>query len=335
MSKATIEDVALLANVSVSTADRVLNARGGVNPDKEHRVLDAARRLKIDRILSRSHARTMRIAVLIQAATNPFHAALRDGFATANTTYADVNLQFLIHHIDPNLPHRTAAVIAKAGIRYDGLIVTSPGGPIIVEALRHVAAMIPVVTLATDISDSGRHVYVGPDDRQAGRVAGDLMGRFLGSAGGDVLMIAGLLTIAGHREREAGFRAVLEEHYPRCCLVAVLESREEAERAAQLVGSALDKMVGLRGIYHASVGAEAIVLELSQSERSDIVFITHELTEDRRALLKARAIHAVVDQNASTEAYVAAKTMAQLLGRLEGEPFNTITPVQIFTSENS
>jgi LacI family transcriptional regulator len=56
--KTTIGDVALLAGVSVATVDRVLNGRGGVTPDKEHRVLSAARRLRIDRVLSRGYART-------------------------------------------------------------------------------------------------------------------------------------------------------------------------------------------------------------------------------------------------------------------------------------
>ena len=77
-------------------------------------------------------------------------------------------------------------------------------------------ATIPVVTLATDVRDCGRHAYVGPDDRRAGRVAGDLMGRFLGPTGGDIVMIAGLLSLIGNEEREMGFRSVLRERYPTC-----------------------------------------------------------------------------------------------------------------------
>ena len=177
--KTTMDDVARLSGVSVATVDRVLNGRGGVTPDKEARVLTAARRLKIDRVLSQRYARILRVAVLIQPETNPFHAALRDAIAAAGRTYADLNLQFLIHHIDPNHPARTAAAITELGSRHDGLILSSPGDPRVVAALCAVAATIPVVTLATDIPDSGRHAYVGPDDRQAGRVAGDLMGRFL------------------------------------------------------------------------------------------------------------------------------------------------------------
>jgi len=73
---------------------------------------------------------------------------------------------------------------------------------------------LPVVTLATDIRDSGRHAYAGPDDRQAGRVAGNLMGRLLPPSGGDILIIAGLLGMIGQEECEMGFRSVLRERYP-------------------------------------------------------------------------------------------------------------------------
>ena len=211
--------------------------------------------------------------------------------------------------------------------------MSSPETAAIAAALRAVAAAVPVVTLATDIPDSGRHAYVGPDDRRAGRVAGDLMGRFLGSGGGEVLMIAGLLAIAGQRDREAGFRAVLREHHPACRVTAVRESGEDAERAGQIVVAALRDSPGLGGIYHASVGAAPVVAALRACRRSDVVFITHELTDDRRALLRARALDAVVDQNPAAEVRTAVETMARLLGRLDGEPATTLTPVQIFTAE--
>ncbi len=65
--KPIIADVARLASVSTATVDRVLNDRGGVKPEKEIKVLSAARRLKLDRILTRRYSRVLRIAVLIQS----------------------------------------------------------------------------------------------------------------------------------------------------------------------------------------------------------------------------------------------------------------------------
>jgi len=333
--KPQLSDVAELAGVSVATVDRVLNRRGGVKPEREAAVLVAARRLKVDRNLSHRYAKLLRIAVLIQSPINPFHEALRDAFANASRACADLNLQFLIHHISPGDARGIAKAVNEASRRHDGLIVSSPADARIAAALREASRKLPVVTLATDLPDSGRAAYVGPDDRQAGRVAGDLMGRFLGPSGGDVAMIAGLLSVVGQRAREMGFREVLAEHYPRCRLAAVYESGESAATAGLLALQARNEYRELRGLYHSTAGAPEIVaaLESAPGPRT-VAIVTHELTAERRALLARRAIDAVIDQRPDCEAHAATEVMARLLGRLDGEARDVVTPVQIFTPEN-
>ena len=54
--KATMNDVAREAGVSLATVDRVLNGRGGVAPAKAGRILTAAKRLRLDRSLVRPRA---------------------------------------------------------------------------------------------------------------------------------------------------------------------------------------------------------------------------------------------------------------------------------------
>ncbi len=120
--KPIIADIARLAGVSTSTVDRVLNDRGGVKPEKEARVLSAAQRLKVERVLTRRYSRVLRIAVLIQPLANPFHEALRNAYVTASRAYADLNLQFLIHHFAPDDALGIAAAIQSLGTRCDGLV---------------------------------------------------------------------------------------------------------------------------------------------------------------------------------------------------------------------
>ena len=194
----------------------------------------------------------------MQAPQNPFHAALKLGIDRAARLHTALNLQFLVHHVDPNRPARIAALIRDLGARHDGLIVTIPENERVAGALRALAG-VPVVTLATDIANSGRAAYVGPDDRQAGRVAGDLMGRFLRPLGGRVVMIVGLSDLAGHRAREAGFREAVAAHHPDTRLAAVFESGEAAERAGQLALAALAADRTVRGLYHASAGTLNVV----------------------------------------------------------------------------
>lgn len=334
--KPTMTDVAREAGVSLATVDRVLNGRGAVASEKEIRVLSVARRLRLDRSLRLKPTRTLRVAVLIQPPANPFHAALRHGLDLAARAHADLGLQLLVRHIDQNDPAAVAEAVQAEARRCEGLVVSLPDEAAIARALAAVATRVPVVTLATDILGSARAAYVGPDDRRAGRVAGDLMGRFLGRDGGEVVMVAGLLSLSGQRARAAGFREVLAERHPATRLAAVLESGEDGERAGRLAHRALQARPAARGLYLTSAGAGPVVAALRRLGRAeDTVLITHELTPDRRALLRERAIDAVIDQNPEWEARVAVETVARLLGRLEGEVADVFTDIAIHTAETA
>lgn len=333
--KISISDVAKAAGVSTATVDRVLNNRGGVRTDKEDRVLATARALGIDRALDRTPSRALRVAVLIQPPVNPFHASLRKGIDLASRMYTTLNVQFFVHHIDPRKPAAIAAAVRDCR-SYDGLVITSPDDIRVREAVAFLSRNVPVVTLATDLTDCGRAAYVGPNDRQAGRVAGDLMGLFLGRQGGRVVVVAGSRDITGHREREAGFRDIMTERYPECSLAVVLETGENQEEAGRVVEIAFRDDPGLRGIYHLSAGALPIVSALQRLGRTDnTVVITHELTPNRRMLLKSRKINAVIDQRPLLEARLAVETIAKLLGRMPGEAVSISTDIQIFLAENA
>lgn len=334
--KTTMTDVAREAGVSSATVDRVLNARGGVDGEKEKRVLAAARRLKLDRALSIRPHRMLRVAVLIQAGSNPFHAALRAGIETAARFYGELNIQFRVHHIDPNDPQAIVATLTRQAAQTDGLIVTLPDEPRIVAVVRALAAAQPVVTLATDLPTSGRAAHVGPDDRRAGRVAGDLMGLFLGREGGRVLLIAGRRDIAGQRAREEGFKDILAERHPALDMVPVTESGEDAEIAGRIALEALATDPAIRGVYHMSTGAQPVVDALRRLGRTgSTALVTHELTPDRRILLRERAIAAVIDQQPELEARLAVEAMARLFGRLEGSAGSVETRFLIYMAENA
>ncbi len=331
-----MSDVAREAGVSLSAVDRVLNDRGGVEPGKVRAILNAARQLGLDRALATRPTRSLRVAVLIQPPGNPFHAELRQGLQIAARHHADRNIQFLVHHIDPNDPASVASVAAEQGTRCDGLIITGPDDPRVAAALRRIAASRPVVTLADDITDCGRAAYVGPDDRRAGRVAGDLLGKLLQPKGGNVAMVIGLTSKRGHREREIGLRSVLAEFYPESRVTAVIETREDPDRAGLLLDRALTSDPGICGIYHCTAGSQQVVDVLRRRRSgSRTVLVVHELTANRRLLLRQRAIDAVIDQHPALEAQVAVETMARLLGRMEGTPISTVVDIRIYLPENA
>lgn len=333
-SKTNAKQVALAAGVSPATVDRVLNGRGGVSPEKERLVLHWARQLRLDRSLTHRPARTLRIAVLLQGPQNPFHMAGQQAFAQLLPHYRHLNMALAFFHADPNDHEAGARLIERAGERHDGLIITYPSSERIVAAINRQAARVPVLTFATDIPESARHAYIGPDDCKAGRIAGELMGRLL-PAGGDILVVAGLMHMTGQADRVEGFRAVIAERYPDCRILRIVESRESQERAGRLVDEALRRQPDLAGIYNASTGAQAIAEALAAHGRSrETMFITHELTANRRRLVREGLVDAIIDQDVEHGARLAIETMARLTGRLEGEAVSIFTPTHIHMREN-
>lgn len=334
-TKVNLEDIARAAEVSVATVDRVINRRGGVRPDKEARVLAAARSLGLDRALSHRPARTLRIGVLLQSPRNPFHAALREGFLAAGRMYAALNLHIHIQPTDPRDPAATAARIEALIGQREALIVSLPDEPGVSAALRRFAATAPVVTLVTDIGDSGRSHFVGPDDYRGGRIAGDLMGLLLRPSGGNVLMVGGHAENTGQRARQAGFRALLAARHPGTHLVQVLDTAEDGDLAGRLVERALLQDPSIRGIYQASTGTQQICEALRRINRAeDTVIVAHELTPNRKQLLIERRIHAVIDQKPALEARLALETAARLLGRLDAGAEPQPVETQIFMAES-
>ncbi|WP_017348753.1 LacI family DNA-binding transcriptional regulator [Pantoea sp. A4] len=336
IKKTTLEQIAEAAGVSLSTVDRVMNRRGGVSPAREARVLEWAHRLNVDRVMFRAYMRMLRVAILMQSPKNPFYLGLRNAFNDIGPALAEMRLHCDVHYLQLKDVNATVRQIHGIASAYDALIVVCPDDPDLAATLRQVAMAMPVITLVTDIPDCGRLAYVGPDNAQMGRVAGELSGRFIGPQGGELLVVLGMKSMIGQGEREAGFRAVLASRYPSCQVVTTLESGENPRRAGDLVSRALSTWPGIRGIYNISSGNSNIVQALrAHGKEKQVVLITHELTADRRRLLLAGSIDAIIDQNPWEEARRALEVLARHFNRApEPENHSEHTPFQIYLREN-
>ena len=333
--KTIIADIAAAAGVSTATVDRVLNRRGGVSPEKEGRVLEWSRKLQVDRDLERRPTRILRIGVVMQSPANPFYEVLRQAFARANSLYFGASLQTALYYFDVKTPHETAEMLRKIASSRDALIVILPDHQLITTTVQAISTQLPVVTMVSDLPQSGRMAYVGLDNRAAGRTAGELMGRFVGHAGGDIVVVSGLQSFIGQGEREMGFRAVLAERHPQCRLLTVLETREQPEKAGELVAAILKQTPEVAGVYNLSAGDSSIVGALRHFGRAGkTVLITHELTPERKALLQEGVIDAIIDQNPELEAMTAVQLLARHFGRCGDEALPTMTPARIYIREN-
>lgn len=334
--KTTMVDVAEAAEVSLKTVDRVINGRGGVEPGLERRVLHAARRLNLDRALAMRPTRILRIQILMQdPAENSYFQDLHKSFLRANDVYRLHNVICEFRFYDVRRPNDLVKLIAKTSPAADFLVVVAPNDPRVVAAINVASDATKVITLNTDLPTSRRWQYIGADDLAAGRVAGELMGRFLGSEGGDVLLVAGLLAMRGQEEREMGFRSVTRARFPECRIVDVVESQERKEPVNALVTEALRKNPQVKGVYHTTFGSVQLTQALSSLGRlADMIVISHELTSERRELLLCGDIDAVIDQDRHLQAVAVMETCLVEFGRLDQTTAPMRTPISIHLREN-
>lgn len=329
-----VPQIAAHAGVSRATVDRVLNRRGGVSLDKERAVLQSARLLGLDRKLDARPVKMLRVCVLMKPRQNPFYERLEGGFREANLLFADYAVTAYVNYIDVLATDTIHRQLRRIPSNYDALVIVAPARESVLSELRGIATRIPVVTLATDLPLDVPHHYVGPSNRQAGRLAAELMGRMLGSSGGKVLLVAGLQEFSGHEERKAGFAELLTAEYPNCSIVAEIDSLDQGDLVSKAVVMALRKNTGIRGIYNISQGNDEIVRRIEELRaRSEITFICHDLTPTTRKLLHARKIDIVIDQDPVLEARRAIEIILGQYGRMS-RAIDGRTPLRVVLRES-
>ena len=300
----TIGDIARAARVSTATVDRVLNERDGVRGVTRARVLAAARAIGyLADTAPATRPAPARLDFILQSGPNTFMDLLAGHLASLGHARAtEVDLR--VHRVDGFSPEALATSLRELQGFSAGIGLIALDHPLVREAIRETAAAgTPVLTLVSDIAHAPRLAYVGIDNRNAGRLAGHLLGRFVPGSAGEVALFAGSLSYRGHEEREMGFRHILADEFPRLTIVELREVRDDLERSYREARRLLADRPGLRGIYNIGAGNRGIAQALEEAGRGrEVVFIGHELTEHTRRFLLSGTMDAAIDQNPRVEA---------------------------------
>jgi LacI family transcriptional regulator len=322
--RATLEDVARTAGVSLATADRALNGRPGVRAATRARIDAAVARLgyRVNQAAAQlARNRSFRFLFILPANANSFMASLEAHAREVATSLGPQAACIDISHVDIFDPAGLALALETIPPHYDGVAVVAVEHPRVRAAIDALSARgTHVVTLVSDAPASRRFHHVGIDNAAAGRTAGSLMGRFLGGiTRGRIGVIAGSLSLRDHAERSFGFNQVINAEYGRFTVLPVLEGRDDPARN-RVHAKALLADRSLVGIYNVGAGNEGIAEALAQSTRPQkVVWIAHELSTETRRLLCCNVADAVIDQNAGHEARSAARV---LLARCTGSPID-------------
>jgi LacI family transcriptional regulator len=325
VGRATLEDVARAAGVSLATVDRVVNRRDGVRDKTVARVEAAVAKLgyRADPAATRlARNQSFRFAFILPTGANSFMMNLTDQVHKAADWLAGQRAFIDILHVDVFDPDALATALEMVSPAYDGVATIALDHPRVRAAIDDLVDRdIAVVTLVSDAPSSRRLHYVGIDNPAAGRTAATLMGRFLSGRKGVVGVIAGSLALRDHAERQYGFNQILSSEYPDLVALPALEGRDDGERTRDVMAALLEQHPDLLGVYSVGAGNRGIAAALEAVGRArDIVWIAHELTQHTRRFLLHGTIDAIINQDPGHEARSAARI---LLAHCWDEPIVT------------
>ncbi|GAK33522.1 HTH-type transcriptional regulator DegA [alpha proteobacterium Q-1] len=205
--KATIDDVARLAGVSVSTVSRVLNDERYVREAMRERVHAAVKELHYrPNLYARNLAgdRSHIMAMIFDHAGGDYVAGLLGGAVTACSREG---LHLVIEILDqPSMTDKLASFIGQ--INPDGIILTSPvcNDEAVIALLQK--RRIPMIRVAP-IRRMEQILSVGIDDQTAGRDVGDYL---IGLGHRRIGHIIGHPEHGGSHDRLLGFQESLKAH---------------------------------------------------------------------------------------------------------------------------
>lgn len=316
MSRARIPDIARAAGVSTATVDRALNGRQGVSAANRQRVLQAARELGYLPMdgMTPLPARPAHLEFLIPFGRNAFmHDVARHitDFAATLPLVAACRIVTL----DGIGPDTLIPALDRLSPRTEGV------GLITLDHARTRAAIkrlceggVRVVTIASDVPGTPRAAYVGVENRIAGRTAAQILGMMCGTRRGPVGLFIGSRGFHGHLEREAGFRAVLQERFGGLDILPSIVTDEDSTRARSAMTTLLRRRPDLAGVYCVGAGRSGIVeaLQVAAPARRPFV-VVHDLTDSARQWLHDDVIDVVIDQNPRL---IAEQAVIRLLGAI-------------------
>lgn len=332
MKRTGIHRIAELAKVSIGTVDRALHNRPGISEVTRKKVLRIAKQLAYTphpaaRILSVGSA-NLRIGVCIPQEIHFFYDQMRAGiFDEAKRTNGfGVEIVYTpVTNLGDGEGEKVEALLERG---VNALIVT-PGDPKSVTPLINRAEKqnVRVICITTDAPRSQRSSVVCVDPELNGKLAAELMAKFV-PAGSEAAVITGMLTTEEHRLKAKGFCDGFKKDCAQGEIVAVLEAHESEKESYRKTCELLTAHSGLSGIYVSTVNCMPVCQALQDHGcAGKIQLITTDLFPEMVPHLQYGTIRASIYQDPYLQGQQAVRMLTDhLLNQITIPKTNFLNP---------
>lgn len=281
----SIPRIAKIANVSLGTVDRALHNRGRISQETRSRILRIAEELGYQ-TNPRARAlaigkREFRVGVCIPRELHEYFDSIYDGIETELKNFSEFRITLINSSPQQTRDSRYQHVAYLLQQDIQALIVC-PGDAQELSGLVASAkdAGIPVIFVSSDAPVSRRTSAVWVDPELIGRIAGELMARFLGQRG-RTAVVTGDLTNLSHRKRAESFARRFEEIAINGRCLEIVEGHDDPEATFAEASKLLRRQPSLRGIYVATANCLPVCRAIESQGKSNRVQViaTHFFPE--------------------------------------------------------
>jgi ribose transport system substrate-binding protein len=275
--------------------------------------------------------------VVIKGLDNPFFATMRDG-VVATARADNVQLSLAAAGGLEDTAGQASAVEAFVTQRADCYVVNPINKTNLVGPLSHLPKGTPVVNIDSPVDRAAARAvgikvttYIGTDNVQAGRVAADAMGRFVGP-GARVAVIAGIPGDASSEARTSGFSQGARGRFDVVQTIPVDFDRGRAKLAAEELLRSNPPVQGFFAVNdQMALGIADALGAIGKS--GSIPVIGLDGISEALAAVHSGALSATVAQYPYTIGQLGVHACLAAIRR-KSVPANIVAPVQIVTKEN-
>lgn len=343
--KVTINMVADRAGVSRGTVDRVLNQRPHVKPELYDRIVQAMRELgymppkeeqakALGLPLATETGGTL--GIVLPNWGGFFKSEIMRGIRDAEALLSDFSVNVLIEQCGSDLPDESMECmerLVQQGAK--GLAICAMDHDSVTRKVNELSEQgIPVVTFNSDLTNSKRLCFVGQDLIASGRVAGELMAKYLQP--NDILVVAiGNPEFHAHRLRLQGFCERIYERGFSGQSLEIIETYNDYSLTYKKIHDILQRVPDVKGIYMANHSVTGCVEAIrSMNKSGSIHVISHDLTDATRRLLKSEEIDFTIAQNIYQQGYRSLIVLREYLHKGMVPKDTERSKIDIICSEN-